>query len=62
MMKCSIHMVIGLVMSVKHAVYLGLVFGWTPICYGIVVLGVWTLLIVQFSEQHAMQDCSVAED
>lgn len=49
-------------MSVKHAVYLGLVFGWTPICYGIVVLGVWTLLIVQFSEQHAMQDCSVAED
>jgi hypothetical protein len=62
MLKCSVCMVIGLAMSVKRSVCLGLVFGWTPVCYSLVVLSLWTLLIVRYSEQHAMQDCSVAED
>lgn len=61
-MKCSIHMVIGLTVSVHCAVCLGMVFGWTPVCYSLVVLSLWTLLIVRYSEQHTMQDCSVPED
>ena len=62
MMKFSVHMVIGLAVSVKRTVCLGLVFGWTPVYYSLVVLSLWTLLIVRYSEQHATQDGTVAED
>ena len=62
MRECSVHMVIGLALSVKCAVCLGLVFGWTPVCYSLVVLSLWTLLIILYCGQHTMQDCSVAED